>query len=115
MKRLLLLSLISCALVHAEGPSRKLYRWSVAALVAGNSADVASSWGAQEIGPAYMHGRFGYGNAALKVGFVASGLTFQHFYLKHHPEARRSMTISNFAVGGAMGALAFRNFEVRAK
>jgi len=87
----------------------RLYRWSAAALVAGNAADVASTAGRQEGNPALGRGTFGVSQVVVKAAIVSGSLITQHFILKRHPENAKAVAIANFAMGGAFGGLAVRN------
>jgi hypothetical protein len=95
--------------LQAETAARRLYNWSAAALVAGNAADVASSFGRQEGNTVLGGGTFGTSQIALKGAIVAGSLIAQHFILKRHPESAKAVAIANFAMGGAFGGLAVRN------
>jgi hypothetical protein len=109
------LTLRAAEKLDGESPQRRFLRWSQAALVAGASADVASSWGAREGNPLLRgnDGRFGSRGASIKLGMIAGGLTIQYFTLKRHPEAARSTTICNVVAAGALGGLAARNARLR--
>lgn len=89
----------------------KLYKWSVAALVAGNVADVASSWGRPEANPilARNHSNFGGSALAVKSGITGGMLVFQYFMTKKHPETKKSFMWTNFVSAGILGGVAARN------
>jgi hypothetical protein len=112
MKRLLPLLLLATS-AHAEGGPHKLYRWSIAALIAGSTADAASTWGQNEINPVLGSGRFGMGQVAVKGGIVAGALLIQGFMLKRQPQTEHIFDVGNFAMGAAFGAVAVRNWRSR--
>ncbi len=113
-------ALVLCAL-HAQtaavGQSEPqhqswtLYNTSVAALIAANSVDAASSWGQREANP-LLGERFGGRSAAIKFGGTAGALAAQYFVLRRHPGARRRAALVNFAVSGALSAVAIHNYTI---
>lgn len=94
---------------------KKLWKWSAAALVAGSSMDVASSWGYPEAngmlrGPSgQLLGR----GTAIKFGVLGAALVGQHYLVKKHPEMQKSLAITNFVVGAGYTGVAVRNWRVR--
>ena len=112
LKRLLILALLASS-AHAEGSGHKLYRWSVAALVAGNAADVAGSWGRRELNPALGRGNFGAQQIAIKSGVVAGALVIQHFVVKYKPETERAIVVGNFVAAGVFGGVAVQSWSAR--
>ena len=90
---------------------RDFYRWSIAAAIGANIADVASSWHQTEANPV-LGGRtsqFGVGSVAIKSGFVGTSLLIQHVALRHRPDLYKRMAWLNFATSGALGAVAAHN------
>jgi hypothetical protein len=96
-------------------PGRAMYRWSVAALVAANALDVASSWKGREINPVVggSTGQFGIASVAIKSGLVTTALVIQHISLRHHPERYKQMAWTNFVVSGFLGAVAIHNEAIQ--
>ena len=94
---------------------RSLYRWSLAAVVAANGADVASSWSQQEANPLVAGGgsQFGMRSVAIKTGFVATSLLIQHVALRHRPDFYKKLAWMNFATAGVLGAVAKSNMDLR--
>src|SRR5689334_13204323 len=78
--------------------SRTLYRWSVAAVIGANAADVASSWKGREANPvlAGPGTQFGVTSVAVKSGFVAASLLVQHTVLRHRPDLYKKLSWINF-------------------
>jgi hypothetical protein len=96
-------------------PGRNLYNWSVAAVVAANAADIASSWHGQEANPFVAGGgsQFGMKSVAIKSGFVATSLLIQHVALRHRPDLHKRMAWLNFATAGVLSGVAKHNYSVR--
>jgi len=98
-----------------DQPGRTLYRWSIAAVVAANAADVASSWSQQEANPVIAGGgaQFGATSMAIKTGFVAASLVIQHVALRHRPDLYKKLSWLNFGTAGVLGGVANYNMRVR--
>lgn len=94
---------------------KKVWQWSAAALVAGSTMDVASSYGYQEAngllrsGSGQLQGR----GTAIKFGVLGAALIGQHYLLKKNPELQKPLAITNFAIGAAYSGVAVRNWRVR--
>ena len=102
--------------IRLEYPSgRNLYRWSIAAAIAANVADAASSWSQQEANPLVAGGRaqFGASSVAIKSGFVATSLVIQHIALRHRPDLYKKLAWLNFGTAGVLGGVARYNMGVR--
>ena len=94
---------------------RNVYRWSVAAVVAANAADAATSWKAQEANP-FVAGtgtQFGAASLAMKSGFVAASLWIQHIVLRHRPDWYKRMAWMNVVTAGVLGQVARHNMSLR--
>ena len=124
----LLLTLSLCSLSQAEPrlewlPNRpvkeskwkKAWKWSAAALMAGNTMDVASSYGYQETNGVLRsgNGQLNQRGTAIKFGVMAGALVGQYYLLKQNPEMEKPLAITNFAVGAAFSGIAVRNWKVR--
>ena len=96
-------------------PGRVLYRWSIAAAIAANAADVASSWSQQEANPLVAGGgaQFGATSIAIKSGFVATSLLIQHIALRHRPDLYKKLAWLNFGTAGVLGGVARYNMGLR--
>ena len=96
-------------------PGRTLYHWSIAAMLAANVADVASSWSQQEANPLVAGGgaQFGTTSVAIKTGFVATSLLIQHVALRHRPDLYKKLAWMNFGTAGVLGGVAKYNMGVR--
>ena len=106
------------SIVNAEKagpPGRTLYRWSIAAAIAANAADVASSWRQQEANPVVAGGgaQFGATSVVIKSGLVATSLVIQHIALGHRPDLYKKLAWLNFATAGVLGGAAKYNMGVR--
>lgn len=89
-----------------------LFKWSLAALLAGNAADTASSWQRIELNPA-LGPRFDARAASLKFGLVGAAVTMQAIAVHRHPEMAKKLAIVDFSMAGAFTGLAIRNAEVK--
>ncbi len=92
-----------------------LYKWSIAALLGSNVADIATSWSGMEANPVVAGGRsqFGATSVAIKSGFVGASLLIQHVVLRHRPDLHRQMAWMNFATSGVLGGVAAHNASLR--
>jgi hypothetical protein len=91
-----------------------MYGWSVAALVAANVADVASSWSQTEANPVLGRtAQFGIGSMAIKSGLVGTTLAIEYLALRHRPDFRKRLAWLNFGASGALGAVAAHNISLR--
>jgi hypothetical protein len=109
MKRLSIFALLSLPLAAQDVPHKRLYRWSVVALTAASAADVASSWGKQELNPVLGRGTFGARQTGIKISISAGMLTAQWWAMLRHPELRHGFARSNFIAAGALGGVAVGN------
>jgi hypothetical protein len=98
-----------------ESKWKKMWKWSAAALMAGNAMDVASSYGYQEANGFLRsgNGQLNQRGTAIKFGVMAGALVGQHYLLKKNPEMTKPLAITNFAVGAAYTGIAVRNWRVR--
>jgi hypothetical protein len=112
MKVLLLLFLTIS--LHAETGAQRIWKWSAAALVAGSTIDIASSYGQQELNPLYAgpDGRFGTRGVIVRSAVVATSLFIGWRVLQKHPNAKIP-ALANFALGGGAGMVAIRNYRVK--
>ena len=94
---------------------RTVWRVSQGLLVAGNTADAASSWGKYETNPLLRTGsRFGYGSLAIKLGMMTGGLAMQQYISRKYPERIPLFASANLAVAGVLGIVAWHNTGVPA-
>lgn len=98
-----------------ESKWKKAWKWSAAALMAGNAMDVASSYGYQETNGVLRsgNGQLNQRGTAIKFGVMAGALVGQYYLLKQNPEMEKPLAITNFAVGAAFSGIAVRNWKVR--
>lgn len=117
LRRLLVFSLVSFFLLPSayagdggRSKASKLWKWSVAALLAGTAADAASSWGKLEANPALRGagGRFSAKGLLIKSSLVGGVLTGQMLFRKNH-QSWNASAWTNFALAGALGGVAMYN------
>lgn len=98
-----------------ESRAGKLWKWSVATLVASSAADAATSWGRMEANPALRGpgGRFSTKGLLLKSSLVGGVLGAQ-MLMKKDQRSQRAMAWTNFALAGALGGVAAYNLNNRA-
>jgi hypothetical protein len=110
---LMVLSLPAASAADRSSRWRTVWRASQAMLVAGNAADIASSWGKYETNPVLRTGpRFGLGSMAIKIGIVAGGLAVQQYVLHKAPNKIPYFASANLAIAGVLGIVAFHNSGV---
>lgn len=97
---------------HPAVQGRKLWLASIAALAVGNTLDVHSSWGKREMNPllAGPGGTFGVRGAGLKAGIGVGVVLAERLIFKRD---RRPAAAVNFALAGALGAVAKYNYGNR--
>lgn len=112
MVRLAAVFLLALSL-RAETRAQRIWKWSAAAMIAGASADVISSYGHQEANPLYRspNGQFGARGLILRGGIVAGGLVVGSLVMRKHPYAYGPAVV-NFGAGYGLGVLAIRNHRV---
>ena len=114
---LVLITLLPTAASAADRPSRwrTVWRVSQALLVAGNIADIASSWGKDEGNPLLRTGpQFSYGSMAIKLGMLSGCLVAQHYKARKLPNQIPYFASANLAVAGVLGIVAAHNTGVPA-
>ncbi len=107
--KLILLALLYLVPLSAESRGHKLLKWSWVALVAGNAADAASSWGRFELNPV-LGPRFGARSAGIKFGLVGAVIGAEYLLTRRHAELQKPFTVGNFAVSGVFFGVAARNY-----
>jgi hypothetical protein len=97
--------------------AKRLWRASIAAVIAGSAVDVHSSLGRHETNSllANRHGVFSAQGIAVKLAIAGAAVGTQHYLLHKHPtvSAYKVGTILNFSVAGALGGVAAHNYSVR--
>ena len=94
---------------------RNFYRWSLAAVGAGNAADAFSSWHQSESNPllARSGGNFNAQSLVIKAGLIGASLAIQRVALRRNRRLYKQFAWLNIAVGGGLGAAAAHNFNIR--
>jgi hypothetical protein len=102
-------------LTARESRWHRVWQWSAAALIAGNSLDATSSWGGRELNGmlASSNGAFGSRGVMLKGGICGGILAMQYFVGKRHPRAYRAQAITNFASAALFTGIAVHNWQIK--
>lgn len=113
--RLLALGLLAAGILLAseDQAAKRGWRRSVLVLLAAQTADVASSYGAGEANPILRssNGTFGRRGLTVKVGTVVGILLLQALVPK--AQASRAVRLTNYGVSVWLGANSVRNAMVR--
>ena len=96
----------------AETKAHKIWRWSVAAVVAGSAADAATSLGKHEGNPV-LGASFGGRALAIKGAVLGTSLGVQYFAMRHGNNAKTIGTIANFSAAGVFAATAIHNSRIK--
>ena len=90
-----------------------LLHWSIAALLAGNTLDSASSYGKYETNPLLGQHTFNSTSIAIKFGMVGALVAGEKIYLHKHPEhaTLRTIEIVNFTSAALLTGVAVRNWR----
>jgi hypothetical protein len=101
-------------LPEKDAPGKILFRWSLAALAAGDAADGISSWRRPEINPALAApgADFGGRSLAVKSALLGGSLLIERYAIHKNPRARRPFAWMNFALAAGFGAVAIHNFRL---
>src|SRR5262245_57490769 len=92
-----------------RGTGSRLWKWSLAAIAAGNAADMATSMGRYELNPVLGVGRFGPRATGIKVGLSTATIGLQYLMLRRRPEAARKLSYVNFGMAAATSGAAAYN------
>ena len=101
--------------VDAKSDGKTLYRWSLAAVAAGNAADTFSSWHQPEANPllAGPGSEFDGRSVLLKSALVGASLLVEHWALHQNPRLYRTFAWLNFTIAGVLGGVVAHNMELR--
>ena len=92
---------------------RAVWHVSQSLLVAGNTADIATSWDKYETNPLLRVGaRFSHDSMAIKPGMMMGGLTVQHYVAHKFPDRIPYCASANLALAGVFGIVAAHNTGV---
>jgi len=105
-----LLQLFALLLFSCNINAGSLWRWSVAALAAGNAADIASTIGQTERNP-MLGPSMNVRAVSIKVGIAAGSVAFQAIIEHKRPRAEKAFSAANFATSSALAGLAARNWK----
>ncbi|MGA2591691.1 MAG: hypothetical protein ABSH32_17390 [Bryobacteraceae bacterium] len=89
----------------------RIWQASVAAVLAGNSADAATSWGKYETNGALRGSGLAFGGRALglKCGITAGLLLPQFVLMRRHPQAVKATAAINLSAAAVLGLQAAHN------
>jgi hypothetical protein len=99
-----------------RGAIASSWKVSVVAVLAAQTADSASSWGAIELNPilAPQRGqRFDGRAAGIKFGITGALLFTEYVLLRRNPNRSKAFTKLNWGLAGVTSAIAARNLAVR--
>ena len=111
-KRVLAILFLTAGIMSAEGAdngAKRLWKWSLAAVAAGNAADVMSSVGRHELNPVLGVGQFGLRATGIKVGISTAAAGLQYLLVRRRPEAARKLAYVNFGMAAVTGGTAAYN------
>ena len=116
MRKCIVIVLLCSAGLHAESlqsRTKRLYHASLAAVTTAAMADAVTSWGKAEMNPVLGQGRFGVGQAGMKIGLVSAAMAGQFFLMRHHGgRAAAGFAAVNLASAGVLGAVAYHNSAI---
>ena len=110
-----------CAPAFAEDGggrwTKRIWKASIAAVVAGSAMDMQSSMGKHEINGllANNQGIFSMQSIALKLAIAGAAVGTQQYFLHRHPSisAYKTGAFINMAIGGMFAGVAIHNYGVR--
>jgi hypothetical protein len=88
-----------------------LYRWSLAAAVAGSAADTFSSWSHPEANPLLANpgSNFDTRSVLLKSALLGASFLIEYYALRHNRHLYRPFAWLNFTIAGVLGGTAAHN------
>jgi hypothetical protein len=118
---LVLLVALLCGPVDAEDGggrwAKRFWKASLAAVAAGSALDMQSSLGKHETNSmlADRQGVLSTQGIGLKLAIAGAAVGTQRYLLRRHPESTlyKAGALINFAVAGALGGVAVRNYGNR--
>ncbi|HEY7334513.1 MAG TPA: hypothetical protein VH639_06490 [Bryobacteraceae bacterium] len=98
-----------------QKPARRLYRWSVASLAAGNAADAITSWRKLEANPilAQPGSTFGPGSVAVKAGILGASLWLERWAARRNPRLYSAFAWINFGSAAGLAAVSQHNARLK--
>jgi hypothetical protein len=111
-KRVLALLILTAGILSAEGVDgrgKRIWKWSLAAVAAGNAADIMTSVGRHELNPVLGVGQFGPRATGIKIGISTATVGLQYLLVRRRPEAARKLAYVNFGMAAAVGGAAAYN------
>jgi hypothetical protein len=93
----------------------RVWKWSLAPVIASQALDAASSWNMRELNPALADGsgRFAVRSATLKFSAAGALLCVEYLLVKKHPGAARVLAKLNWSSAVVTGAFAAHNYAIK--
>lgn len=97
--------------IQKAKPKLMEWKFSLLALAAAHSTDVATSWNKREMNPMLSpsSGAFGMQTLAIKLAITGGSIALQAILLRRHPELAKMFARINFVETGVIGATAIHN------
>ncbi len=100
--------------IDVKSDGQELYRWSLAAVAAGNAADTFSSWHQPEANPLLASGsEFDGRSVLLKSALVGASFLIERWALRENPRFYRTFAWLNFTIAGVLGGVVAHNMSLR--
>jgi hypothetical protein len=98
-----------------DASSYRVWKVSLAPVIAGQALDAASSYNMREVNPllASADGRFGMKATTIKFGATAAILGVEYLIVRKRPGASRILSRLNWSVGIATAGFAAHNFAIK--
>jgi hypothetical protein len=101
--------------IDLRNDGQTMYRWSLAAVAAGNAADTFSSWHQREANPllAGPGSEFDGRSVLLKSALVGASFLIERWALRQNPRLYRTFAWLNFTIAGVLGGVVAHNMSLR--
>lgn len=90
----------------------RAWKLSVTSVAVSATLDAQSSWGGYEMNPIVGRGQFGARQAATSLSITAGVIALEYLVLRKHPQHKRLLTWTNFAIAGVRTGTAIRNYRL---
>lgn len=105
---------LTAPLKSEKSDGKTLYRWSLAAVAAGNAMDTFSSWNRPEANGALATpgSNFDARSMALKSAFIGTSFLIERWALKHNSGLYKPLAWLNFSIAGVLGGVSAHNMSL---